>query len=129
MVADALRLTNEDEPTTKAPNGVVHSANMTDPADWPDPARSNPCQNVYGFVIRSSNSGTSQRVSETLRVEYPREFLPSVLVGRLLFATQTVFAGGMLDVPREPHGITPHSLHAVSFKEPYRVSRNVIVHS
>ncbi len=35
--SEAIRLKNEDEPTTKVPNGVVHSANMTDPALWPDP--------------------------------------------------------------------------------------------
>lgn len=35
--SERLRIQNIGEPTTKLPNGVIHSANMADPADWIDP--------------------------------------------------------------------------------------------
>ena len=45
--AERTRLQNTGEPTTKAPNGVVHSANMADPADWIDP--------LHGYAFDSFN--------------------------------------------------------------------------
>jgi hypothetical protein len=45
--AEKTRLANTGEPTTKAPNGVVHSANMADPADWIDP--------LHGYAFDSFN--------------------------------------------------------------------------
>ena len=53
--SEAIRLKNEDEPTTKAPNGVVHSANMTDPADWPDP--------LHGYAFDSFNPDALLRLA------------------------------------------------------------------
>ncbi|HTI11728.1 MAG TPA: glycosyl hydrolase [Puia sp.] len=37
VASEQLRLQNTGEPTTKFPNGVVHAANMSDPAAWIDP--------------------------------------------------------------------------------------------
>ena len=45
--AEKTRLANTGEPTSKAPNGVVHSANMADPADWIDP--------LHGYAFDSFN--------------------------------------------------------------------------
>lgn len=45
--AEKVRLENAGEPLTKAPNGVVHSANMADPADWIDP--------LHGYAFDSFN--------------------------------------------------------------------------
>lgn len=45
--AERTRLQNIGEPTTKAPNGVAHSANMADPADWIDP--------LHGYTFDSFN--------------------------------------------------------------------------
>jgi hypothetical protein len=45
--AEKKRLQNTGEPTTKTPNGVVHSANMADPANWIDP--------LHGYAFDSFN--------------------------------------------------------------------------
>ena len=45
--AEKVRLENAGEPTTKTPNGVVHSTNMADPADWIDP--------LHGYAFDSFN--------------------------------------------------------------------------
>jgi len=45
--AEKTRLANIGEPITKAPNGVSHSANMADPADWIDP--------LHGYAFDSFN--------------------------------------------------------------------------
>ncbi|HEY4108831.1 glycosyl hydrolase [Puia sp.] len=47
VTAEQRRLENKGEPTTKQPNGVAHSANMTDPADWLDP--------LHGYAFDSFN--------------------------------------------------------------------------
>lgn len=45
--SERLRLENRGVPTTKAPNGVVHAANMVDPGDWVDP--------LHGYAYDSFN--------------------------------------------------------------------------
>jgi hypothetical protein len=45
--SERLRLENRGVPTTKAPNGVVHSANMAEPEDWIDP--------LHGYAYDSFN--------------------------------------------------------------------------
>jgi hypothetical protein len=48
VAAEARRLENKGEPTTKQPNNVIaRSANMTDPADWIDP--------LQGYAFDSFN--------------------------------------------------------------------------
>ena len=53
--SEAIRTRNQDEPTTKAPNGVVHSANITDPADWSDP--------LHGYAFDSFNPDALLRLA------------------------------------------------------------------
>ncbi|HSC40372.1 MAG TPA: glycosyl hydrolase, partial [Chitinophagaceae bacterium] len=45
--SEALRLQNAGEPVRESPTGVFHSANMMDPADWPDP--------LHGYQYDSFN--------------------------------------------------------------------------
>ncbi len=71
---EATRLQNAGEPTTKAPNGVVHSANMADPADWIDP--------LHGYAFDSFNPDALLRLSTVHngRVELPGGASYSLLV-------------------------------------------------
>lgn len=65
VAAEALRLANTGEPTTKVPNGVVRSANMADPADWVDP--------LHGYAYDSYNADALLRLAVVKdgRVEFP----------------------------------------------------------
>ena len=56
--SEAVRLANEGVPTTKAPNGVVHSANMADPADWLDP--------LHGYAFDSFNPDVLLRLAKVV---------------------------------------------------------------
>ncbi|MBS1660551.1 MAG: DNA-binding protein [Bacteroidetes bacterium] len=53
--SEALRLENVGVPTTKVPSGVVHSANMADPADWVDP--------LHGYAFDSFNPDVLLRLA------------------------------------------------------------------
>jgi hypothetical protein len=63
--AEKARLANTGEPTTKAPNGVAHSANMADPADWIDP--------LHGYAFDSFNPDALLRLATVRdgRIELP----------------------------------------------------------
>ena len=65
IAAENQRLENKGEPTTKQPNGVVHSANMADPADWIDP--------LHGFAFDSFNPDALFRLATVHngRIELP----------------------------------------------------------
>ncbi|MBS1601825.1 MAG: discoidin domain-containing protein [Bacteroidetes bacterium] len=63
--AERVRLMNSGVPTTKAPNGVVHSANMADPVEWVDPLR--------GYAYDSYNPDVLVRLA---RVKDGRVVLP-----------------------------------------------------
>ena len=52
---EALRLKNAGTPTTKVPSGVVHSANMVDPAEWTDP--------LHGYAFDSFNPDVLLRLA------------------------------------------------------------------
>jgi hypothetical protein len=54
--SEAVRLANEGVLTTKSPNGVVHSANMADPADWIDP--------LHGYAFDSFNPDVFLRLAK-----------------------------------------------------------------
>jgi alpha-L-rhamnosidase len=69
--SEALRLANTGEPTTKVPNGVVRSANMTDVSEWIDP--------LQGYAYDSYNSDALLR-------------LASVRDGRVVFPGGTSYA-------------------------------------
>ena len=56
--SEAVRLANEGVPTTKAPNGVVHSANMADLADWIDP--------LHGYAFDSFNPDVLLRLAKVV---------------------------------------------------------------
>ena len=56
--SEAVRLANEGVPTTKAPNGVVRSANMADPADWIDP--------LHGYAFDSFNPDVLLRLAKVV---------------------------------------------------------------
>ena len=62
---EATRLQNIGEPTTKTPNGVVHSANMADPANWIDP--------LHGYAFDSFNPDALLHLAEVRngRIELP----------------------------------------------------------
>jgi len=62
---EALRLQNAGVPVTRVPSGVVHSANMADPADWIDPLR--------GYAFDSFNPDVLLRLA---RVRDGRVVLP-----------------------------------------------------
>ncbi|HEY6901263.1 MAG TPA: glycosyl hydrolase, partial [Puia sp.] len=49
------RLANVGVPTTKVPSGVIHSANMEDPADWVDP--------LHGYAFDSFNPDVLLRLA------------------------------------------------------------------
>ena len=53
--SEALRLQNAGEPVTKAPNGVSHGANMSDPGDWIDP--------LHGYAFDSFNPDALVRLA------------------------------------------------------------------
>jgi hypothetical protein len=55
MEVEVRRLRNEGAPTTKVPSGVVHSANMADPADWIDP--------LHGYAFDSFNPDVLLRLA------------------------------------------------------------------
>ena len=63
--SETLRLHNNGEPTTKSPNGVTHSANMADPADWIDP--------LHGYAFDSFNPDALLRLATVRdgRIELP----------------------------------------------------------
>jgi hypothetical protein len=63
--SEAVRLQNAGAPTTKWPSGVVHSANMADPADWTDP--------LHGYAFDSFNPDVLLRLA---RVRDGRVVLP-----------------------------------------------------
>jgi len=63
--AEGVRFLNAGAPTTKAPNGVVHSANMVDPVDWVNPLR--------GYAYDSYNPDVLVRLA---RVKDGRVVLP-----------------------------------------------------
>ncbi|HVU98290.1 MAG TPA: glycosyl hydrolase [Puia sp.] len=65
ITAETKRLENKGEPTTKQPNGVVHSANMADPADWTDP--------LHGYAFDSFNPDALFRLATVHngRIELP----------------------------------------------------------
>ena len=63
--AEKVRLMNSGVPTTKAPNGVVHSANMADRVDWVNPLR--------GYAYDSYNPDVLVRLA---RVKDGRVVLP-----------------------------------------------------
>ena len=65
LASEKTRLANAGEPTTKAPNGVVHSANMADPADWIDP--------LHGYAFDSFNPDALVRLATVHdgRIELP----------------------------------------------------------
>jgi hypothetical protein len=65
IAAETQRLENKGEPTTKQPNGVVHSANMTDPADWVSP--------LHGYAFDSFNPDALFRLATVHngRIELP----------------------------------------------------------
>ncbi|HEY4337857.1 MAG TPA: glycosyl hydrolase, partial [Puia sp.] len=65
IAAETRRLENKGEPTTKQPNGVVHSANMTDPADWIDL--------LHGYAFDSFNPDALFRLATVRngRIELP----------------------------------------------------------
>ncbi|HEY4287573.1 MAG TPA: glycosyl hydrolase [Puia sp.] len=56
--SEAVRLANEGVPTTKAPNGVLHAANMADPADWVDP--------LHGYAFDSFNPDVLLRLAKVV---------------------------------------------------------------
>ncbi|HLZ89486.1 MAG TPA: glycosyl hydrolase, partial [Puia sp.] len=62
---ETARLSNTGEPTTKFPNGVVHSANMADPTDWLDP--------LHGYAFDSFNPDALIRLARVHdgRIELP----------------------------------------------------------
>jgi (4-O-methyl)-D-glucuronate---lignin esterase len=62
---EELRLANRGEPVTKAPNGVAHGANMTDPADWVNP--------LHGYAFDSFNPDALVRLAVVRdgRVAFP----------------------------------------------------------
>lgn len=53
--SEAVRVANVGAPTTKVPSGVVHSANMADPADWVDP--------LHGYAFDSFNPDVLLRLA------------------------------------------------------------------
>jgi alpha-L-rhamnosidase len=63
--SEQRRLTNTGEPTTNIPSGVVHSANMADPADFIDP--------LHGYAFDSFNPDALLRLANVRngRVEMP----------------------------------------------------------
>jgi alpha-L-rhamnosidase len=63
--SEQLRLQNTGEPTTKAPNGVSHSANMAEPQDWIDP--------LHGYAFDSFNPDALLHLAKVRngRVEFP----------------------------------------------------------
>jgi len=65
IAAETKRLENKGEPTTKQPNGVVHSANMADPGDWTDP--------LHGYAFDSFNPDALFRLAtvHNARIELP----------------------------------------------------------
>jgi len=85
---EKVRLMNSGVPTTKAPNGVVHSANMADPVDWVNPLR--------GYAYDSYNPDVLVRLA---RVKDGRVVLPGgASYGLLVFPGASAMdpdAGGM----------------------------------
>lgn len=65
VAEEKKRMANAGEPTTKAPNGVSHSANMADPADWLDP--------LHGYAFDSFNPDALVRLATVRngRIELP----------------------------------------------------------
>jgi hypothetical protein len=65
VASEKKRLANAGEPTTKKPNGVTHSANMADPADWLDP--------LHGYAFDSFNPDALLRLATVHdgRIELP----------------------------------------------------------
>jgi len=86
--AEQVRLTNEGVLTTRVPSGVVHSANITDPAEWVDPLR--------GYAYDSYNPDVLVRLA---RVKDGRVVLPGgASYGLLVLPGASVMdpdAGGM----------------------------------
>jgi hypothetical protein len=62
---DAERLINKGEPQREMPAGIAHSANMTEPLDWPDPLR--------GYAYDSFNPDALLRLAKVNngRIELP----------------------------------------------------------
>jgi hypothetical protein len=71
---EAKRLANAGQPTRSGPPGVVHSANMAEPADWVDP--------LHGYAFDSFNPDVLLRLARVKdgRIELPGGASYAVLV-------------------------------------------------
>ncbi|HEX2851720.1 MAG TPA: glycosyl hydrolase [Opitutaceae bacterium] len=65
VAREAKRLANKNEPVRELPDGVMHSANLVDPADWIDPLR--------GYAYDSINRDALLRLATVRngRIELP----------------------------------------------------------